>query len=59
MTSLLLPLTASAAADPLRFGPKAANLAALGSAGLPIPGGSCLDAVFKNEGMICALNPDL
>ena len=27
-----------------RFGPKAANLAALGLAGLPIPDGICLDA---------------
>ena len=27
-----------------RFGPKAANLAALGQAGLPIPDGFCLDA---------------
>ena len=27
-----------------RFGPKAANLAALGHAGLPIPDGVCLDA---------------
>ena len=44
MTSLLLPLTAPEAADAVRFGPKAANLAALGNAGLPIPGGFCLDA---------------
>jgi pyruvate,water dikinase len=32
------------AADAGRFGPKAANLAALGHAGLPIPDGFCLDA---------------
>jgi pyruvate,water dikinase len=30
--------------DAGRFGPKAANLARLGQAGLPIPGGFCLDA---------------
>jgi pyruvate,water dikinase len=30
--------------DPDRFGPKAANLAALNGAGLPTPGGFCLDA---------------
>ncbi|MGH8691406.1 MAG: PEP/pyruvate-binding domain-containing protein [Burkholderiales bacterium] len=32
------------AADPARFGPKAARLAALGNAGLPTPGGFCVDA---------------
>ncbi len=32
------------AADSERFGPKAANLAALGRAGLPVPGGYCLDS---------------
>ena len=32
------------AADPKRFGPKAANLAALGRAGLPVPGGYAVDA---------------
>ncbi len=43
MFSLIVPLSAPEAADPSRFGPKAANLAALGRAGLPIPGGFCLD----------------
>ena len=44
MTSLVVPLSASDATDAERFGPKAANLAALGKAGLPIPDGFCLDA---------------
>lgn len=44
MKPLVVPLAAPEAADPARFGPKAANLAALGHAGLPTPGGFCLDA---------------
>jgi pyruvate,water dikinase len=44
MQQLVVPLSAPEAADATRFGPKAANLAALGSAGLPIPEGFCLDA---------------
>jgi len=44
MQSLVAPLTAPEATDAARFGPKAANLARLGQAGLPIPGGFCLDA---------------
>ncbi|MGQ0751632.1 MAG: PEP/pyruvate-binding domain-containing protein [Betaproteobacteria bacterium] len=44
MAPLVVPLTAPEAADAGRFGPKAANLAALGHAGLPIPGGFCIDA---------------
>lgn len=44
MPSLVVPLSSPAAADAARFGPKAANLAALGHAGLPTPGGYCLDA---------------
>jgi len=43
MDSLIVPLGSREAADPLRFGPKAANLAALGHAGLPIPDGFALD----------------
>jgi phosphoenolpyruvate synthase/pyruvate phosphate dikinase len=42
--TLLVPLDDPQAVDPDRFGPKAANLAALGRAGLPTPGGFCLDA---------------
>jgi pyruvate,water dikinase len=37
-------LSSSQAADPNRFGPKAANLARLHQAGLPTPGGFCVDA---------------
>jgi pyruvate,water dikinase len=41
---LVVPLTAREAADVGRFGPKAANLARMDQAGLPTPGGFCLDA---------------
>lgn len=41
---LVIPLTDPAATDAARFGPKAANQAALGQAGLPIPAGYCVDA---------------
>ncbi len=44
MSSFVFPLSAREATDAGRFGPKAANLARLGQAGLPIPGGFCLDA---------------
>ena len=44
MPDLILPLTAPEAADAGRFGPKAANLARLTQAGLPVPQGFCLDA---------------
>ena len=44
MSDLVVPLSSSAAADADLFGPKAANQAALGLAGLPIPGGFCLSA---------------
>jgi len=44
MHSLVVPLSAPEAADATRFGPKAANLAALGHAGLPVPGGFAVDA---------------
>jgi pyruvate,water dikinase len=40
----VFPLTAREATQSGRFGPKAANLARLGQAGLPMPGGFCLDA---------------
>jgi pyruvate,water dikinase len=40
----VFPVTAREATDSGRFGPKAANLARLGQAGLPIPGGFCVDA---------------
>jgi pyruvate,water dikinase len=44
MTDFILPLSSLAATDAERVGPKAANLAALGRAGLPTPGGFCLTA---------------
>jgi pyruvate,water dikinase len=44
MESLVVSLDAAEATDPKRFGPKAANLAALGRAGLPVPGGYAVDA---------------
>jgi pyruvate,water dikinase len=44
MNELIIPLSAAAAADAELVGPKAANLAALGRAGLPVPGGFCLTA---------------
>lgn len=44
MEQRVTPLTALEATDASRFGPKAANLAILGRAGLPIPDGFCLDA---------------
>jgi pyruvate, water dikinase len=44
MHPLIVPLTSADATDVDRFGPKAANLARLGRAGLPIPGGFCVDA---------------
>ncbi len=41
---LVVPLNEAEAADASRFGPKAANLAALAHAGLPTPGGFGVDA---------------
>jgi pyruvate, water dikinase len=44
MDSFVIALSAAAAIDADRVGPKAANLAALARAGLPTPGGFCLSA---------------
>jgi pyruvate,water dikinase len=44
MTVFILPLSAPAATDSNRVGPKAANLARLTHAGLPTPGGFCITA---------------
>jgi pyruvate,water dikinase len=44
MASLVVPLRSPEATDAARFGPKAAQLAALGQAGLPTPGGYAVDA---------------
>src|SRR3970282_1338542 len=44
MRNFVIPLSGREATDASRVGPKAANLAALGRAGLPIPDGICLAA---------------
>jgi pyruvate, water dikinase len=44
MTAFILPLSAPAATNSERVGPKAANLARLMHAGLPTPGGFCITA---------------
>jgi len=44
MKQLVVPLDCSQARDSDRFGPKAATLARLAAAGLPTPGGFCVDA---------------
>ena len=49
MTNFVVNLADPSAADAERFGPKAANQAALGHAGLPTPGGFCLGADAYNH----------
>jgi pyruvate,water dikinase len=50
MTEMLVNLRDIAASDVARFGPKAANQALLGRAGLPIPEGFCLDvAAYQRQ----------
>jgi len=49
MTKFVVNLSDFEAADPSRFGPKAANQAALEHAGLPTPGGFCLGADAYNH----------
>jgi len=44
MAPIVVPLSSPEATDAARFGPKAAQLAALGRAGLPTPGGYAVDA---------------
>jgi pyruvate, water dikinase len=44
LTEFIVPLAAADQTYAERIGPKAANLAALARAGLPTPGGFCLDA---------------
>ena len=44
MKKLIVPISAADATETERFGPKAANVAALGHAGLPIPDGYCVSA---------------
>ena len=58
MTELIVPLTAAAACDPARVGPKAANLAALAHTGLPTPGGFCLSAdAYRTQIAATGLDP--
>lgn len=57
MQQLIVPLSAVEATDPDRFGPKAANLARLGRAGLPIPDGFCVDAeAYRTQVATLGLN---
>jgi pyruvate, water dikinase len=57
---LLVPLASAEAADAGRFGPKAANLARLGHAGLPIPGGFCVGAdAYRAQFAALGLTPSL
>jgi pyruvate, water dikinase len=59
MSSFVFPLAAREATDAGRFGPKAANLARLGQAGLPIPGGFCLDAeAYRTQIRVLGLEAD-
>ena len=58
MTKFVVNLSDFEAADPSRFGPKAANQAALEHAGLPTPGGFCLGADAYNH-QIKFLNLDV
>lgn len=44
MNPFIVPISAREATEAARFGPKAANLAALGAATLPIPDGYCIGA---------------
>jgi pyruvate, water dikinase len=55
----ILSLTAPEATNASRFGPKAANLARLGQAGLPIPGGFCVDAeAYRTQVRVLGLEAD-
>lgn len=49
MNEFVIPITETAALNPERVGPKAANLAALTQAGFPTPGGFCLTADAYNH----------
>jgi pyruvate, water dikinase len=59
MCSLVVGLNETEATDHSRFGPKAANLARLGQAGLPVPEGICLDAeAYRTQIRSLALEAD-
>ncbi|MDE2006958.1 MAG: hypothetical protein KGI51_10355 [Rhodospirillales bacterium] len=49
MTPLVVGTEDPAATDASRFGPKAASLAVLGRAGLPVPRGFCIDAAAYRD----------
>ena len=58
MEPLIVPMTATAAFDADRVGPKCANLAAIGRAGLPIPDGFCVTAqAYRHQ--LASLSVDL
>src|SRR5471032_2438499 len=60
MNDFILPLSAPRATDPEIVGPKAANLALLGRAGLPTPGGFCLTAAaYRRQINAIGLGPAL
>ncbi len=54
MGAFAVPLSAPAALDSRRVGPKAARLAQLGRAGLPVPDGVCLEAGAYREALRAA-----
>jgi len=57
---MIVALSSPDAADASRFGPKAANLARLGHAGLPIPGGFCVGAdAYRAQFAALGLKPSL
>jgi pyruvate,water dikinase len=59
-SSFIVPLSSGEATDASRFGPKAANLAALGRAGLRIPDGVCLDAdAYRHQVTSIGLTDDV
>src|SRR5213082_189329 len=58
MQHLIVPISLPEAADASRFGPKAANLARLGHAGLPIPEGFCVDAEAYRVQVVAAALED-
>jgi pyruvate,water dikinase len=55
---VIFPITDAAALDADRVGPKCANLAAVGRAGLPIPDGFCIDAAAYRH-QLASLQLDL
>jgi pyruvate,water dikinase len=59
MRPFVFPLSATEATDPSRFGPKAANLARMAQAGLPVPGGFCMDAeAYRTQVRVLGLEAD-